>query len=91
MAEPGSHLMKRSATYEGIEEDELALDTPGLDASIGLLAVLGVCVCSGLAGVYFEKVIKGSPTSTSLWIRNVQLSTYSLFPAFFIGIVFSRR
>ncbi|KIX96600.1 uncharacterized protein Z520_07866 [Fonsecaea multimorphosa CBS 102226] len=88
MAEPGSHLKKRSATYEGIEEDELALDTPGMDASVGLFAVLAVCICSGLAGVYFEKVIKESPKNTSLWIRNVQLSIYSLFPAFFIGIVF---
>lgn len=88
LTEPASHLRKRSATYEGIAEDELALDTPGMDASVGLFAVLGVCFCSGLAGVYFEKVIKESPKSTSLWIRNVQLSTYSLFPAFFIGIVF---
>lgn len=88
MAEPGSHLRKRSATYEGIEEDELALDTPGMDASTGLLAVVGVCIFSGLAGVYFEKVIKEGPKTTSIWIRNVQLSIYSLFPAFFIGIIF---
>ena len=79
---------KRSATYEGIEEDELALYNPGMDASMGLSAVLGVCIFSGLAGVYFEMVIKQSPRPTSLWIRNVQLSTYSLFPAFFIGILF---
>lgn len=88
MAEPGSQLKKRSATYEGIEQDELALDTPGMDASAGLMAVVSVCVCSGLAGVYFEKVIKESPKGTSLWVRNVQLSVYSLFPAFFIGIIF---
>ncbi|OCT48207.1 UDP-galactose transporter [Cladophialophora carrionii] len=85
---PGAHVKKRSATYEGIEEDELALYNPGMDASVGLFAVLGVCICSGLAGVYFEKVIKESPRPTSLWIRNVQLSTYSLFPAFFVGILF---
>ena len=84
-----SHLRKRSATYEGIEEDELALNNLVVDASVGVLAVICVCVCSGLAGVYFEKVIKESPAkSTSLWIRNVQLSLYSLFPAFFIGVVF---
>jgi drug/metabolite transporter (DMT)-like permease len=82
------NLMKRSATYEGIEEDEMALNQPGGSASAGLLAVLGVTVCSGLAGVYFEKVIKDSPKTTSLWIRNVQLSIYSLFPAFFIGVIF---
>ena len=80
--------MKRSATYEGIEEDEMALIQTGASASAGLLAVLGVIVCSGLAGVYFEKVIKESPKTTSLWIRNVQLSIYSLFPAFFIGVIF---
>jgi UDP-galactose transporter len=82
------NLMKRSATYEGIEEDEMALNQIGGSASAGLLAVLGVTICSGLAGVYFEKVIKDSPKTTSLWIRNVQLSIYSLFPAFFIGVLF---
>lgn len=86
----GSHLTKRSATYEGIQEDEMALEwgSAATDASSGILAVLAVCVCSGLAGVYFEKTIKESPKSTSLWVRNVQLSLYSLFPAFFVGIVF---
>ncbi|KAG9772224.1 hypothetical protein ABEF93_006123 [Exophiala dermatitidis] len=88
LREQGARLMKRSATYEGIAEDELAMDNPGMDSSLGLLAVLGVCILSGLAGVYFEKVIKESPKATSLWIRNVQLSTYSLFPAFFIGVIF---
>jgi solute carrier family 35 (UDP-sugar transporter), member A1/2/3 len=82
------NLMKRSATYEGIEEDEMALNQTGGSATAGLLAVVGVAVCSGLAGVYFEKVIKDSPKTTSLWIRNVQLSIYSLFPAFFIGVIF---
>lgn len=87
-AAPGNHLTKRSATYEGIIEDEMYMNSPAMDASVGLLAVLAVCVCSGWAGVYFEKIIKDSPAATSLWIRNVQLSTYSLFPAFFIGVLF---
>jgi drug/metabolite transporter (DMT)-like permease len=81
-------LAKRSATYEGIAEDEMALNHQRVSASIGLLSVIGVCVCSGLAGVYFEKVIKDAPKVTSLWIRNVQLSVYSLIPALFIGVVF---
>jgi drug/metabolite transporter (DMT)-like permease len=84
----GTHLAKRSATYEGIAEDEELMNSPAMDASIGLLAVICVCIFSGWAGVYFEKVIKDSPTSISLWIRNVQLSAYSLFPAFFVGILF---
>ena len=88
ISQSGPHLKKRSATYEGIEEDELALNSPGADASLGLLAVIAVCICSGWAGVYFERTIKDSTHATSLWIRNVQLSLYSLFPAFFIGIIF---
>jgi drug/metabolite transporter (DMT)-like permease len=45
----------------------------------GFLAVSAACVTSGLAGVYFEMVLKGS--SADLWIRNVQLSLFSLLPA----------
>lgn len=84
----GQHMKKRSATYEGIEEDEMAMYAPMMDGSIGLVAVFCVCLCSGLAGVYFEKVIKESPKPTSMWVRNVQLSLYSLFPAFFVGVLF---
>ena len=56
-----------------------------MNRGVGLIAVTVACTTSGLAGVYFEKVLKGS--STSLWVRNIQLSFYSLFPAFFIGVV----
>ncbi|KAI9890350.1 MAG: hypothetical protein M1814_004260 [Vezdaea aestivalis] len=80
----GSHLNKRSATYEGIDED-LGLAHPVMNSSVGLAAVIGSCTISGLAGVYFEKVLKDS--STSLWVRNVQLSFYSLFPALFFGVI----
>jgi drug/metabolite transporter (DMT)-like permease len=85
---PNTPLAKRSATYEGIAEDEMALNHSRVSASIGLLSVIGVCICSGLAGVYFEKVIKDAPKVTSLWVRNVQLSVYALFPALFIGVIF---
>lgn len=88
LSSPAKALKKRSATYEGIDEDEMAMYGPGMDATVGLLAVFAVCLFSGLAGVYFEKVIKETHKPTSMWIRNVQLSLYSLFPAFFIGVVF---
>lgn len=58
------------------------------NGTIGLVAVIMACAISGLAGVYFEKVLKDGNSTASLWARNVQLSFYSLFPAFFIGVVF---
>ena len=45
----------------------------------GFLAVAAACFTSGLAGVYFEMVLKNS--ATDLWVRNVQLSLFSLLPA----------
>ncbi|EPQ58349.1 hypothetical protein GLOTRDRAFT_137086 [Gloeophyllum trabeum ATCC 11539] len=45
----------------------------------GFLAVAAACFTSGLAGVYFEMVLKNSPAD--LWVRNVQLSLFSLLPA----------
>ncbi|GAA5835475.1 hypothetical protein JCM9279_004552 [Rhodotorula babjevae] len=50
-----------------------------MDKTKGLLAVFCACMTSGLAGVYFEMVLKGS--KADLWIRNVQLSFFSLLPA----------
>lgn len=82
-----ARINKRSATYEGIEED-FAMQHPQLNASVGLAAVIVACVLSGLAGVYFEKVLKDSSSQASVWVRNVQLSFYSLFPAFFVGVIF---
>lgn len=45
----------------------------------GLVAVTIACVTSGLAGVYFEMVLKNS--QVDVWVRNVQLSLFSLLPA----------
>ena len=46
----------------------------------GFGAVTAACFTSGLAGVYFEMVLKNS--KADLWVRNVQLSLFSLVPAF---------
>ncbi|XP_029911269.1 UDP-galactose translocator isoform X1 [Myripristis murdjan] len=41
---------------------------------VGLVAVVISCLSSGFAGVYFEKILKGS--SASVWVRNVQLGVF---------------
>lgn len=82
-----TNIHKRSATYEGIQEDLLTA-LPRLNGAVGLIATIGACAASALAGVYFEKVLKDSAKTTSLWVRNVQLAFYSLFPSLFIGVVF---
>jgi UDP-galactose transporter len=82
-------LSKRSATYEGIAQD-VAAANPEANTTLGIVAVAIACVLSGFAGVYFEKILKTSKGEhgSSVWIRNIQLSFYSLWPALFIGVLF---
>ncbi|RSH88899.1 hypothetical protein EHS25_002561 [Saitozyma podzolica] len=59
----------------------------------GFVAVTLACMTSGLAGVYFEFLLKVSSSSPSapqpdLWIRNTQLSLFSLVPAM-VPIIFA--
>ncbi|CAB3405733.1 unnamed protein product [Caenorhabditis bovis] len=51
---------------------------------IGLIAVVVACCLSGFAGIYFEKILKGS-APVSLWMRNVQMSVFSI-PSSFLAI-----
>jgi len=46
------------------------------NAFVGVVAALGVSVCSGFASVYLEKILKGD--KTSIWVRNVQLCLFSV-------------
>lgn len=81
------NVVKRSASYEGIEEDML-LEHPPLDGRTGLIATLCAGIASAYAAVNFEAVIRDSVAKTSLWTRNVQLALYSVVPAFFVGVIF---
>ncbi|KAF8578235.1 hypothetical protein K439DRAFT_1395723 [Ramaria rubella] len=54
-------------------------DLRAMNPMLGFLAVTAACFTSGLAGVYFEMVLKNS--QADLWVRNVQLSLFSLLPA----------
>jgi len=59
-----------------------------MNALKGFIAVVAACFTSGLAGVYFEMVLKNS--QSDLWIRNVQLSAFSLLPAL-VPILITQR
>ncbi|KAI8935420.1 hypothetical protein NX059_008000 [Plenodomus lindquistii] len=78
----------RSGSYEGIHKDRAA-QVPHMNAQVGLIAVFIACALSGLAGVTFEKILKDSTSAkpTSLWVRNCQLSFWSIFPSLFLGVV----
>jgi UDP-sugar transporter A1/2/3 len=84
--EAPAHLTRRSATYEGIDNDLHFLEPP-MNYSVGVTAVLVAAAVSGLTGVYFEKLLKESPTQASVWIRNLQLSFYSMIAALFGGVM----
>ena len=47
------------------------------NAALGFSAVFAASFTSGLAGVYFEKLVKGG--TQSVWMRNLFLAVFSLF------------
>ena len=55
------------------------------NAFFGLFCVILACVLSGLAGVYFEKILKNS--KVSIWVRNIQLGCLGTFFALMTAFV----
>ena len=53
---------------------ESTSDSSNQNYTVGLVAVVISCLSSGFAGVYFEKILKGS--AASVWVRNVQLGIF---------------
>ncbi|XP_053174197.1 UDP-galactose translocator isoform X1 [Scomber japonicus] len=60
---------------EGNKEASVS-DSSSQNYTVGLVAVVISCMSSGFAGVYFEKILKGS--SASVWLRNVQLGLFGM-------------
>jgi len=79
-----SSTTSQDGVTEGEQEEERGQDLLSSmeevenkkNALLGFLAVLAACCSSGLAGVYFEMVLKNA--KTSLWIRNIQLSLFGI-------------
>merc|ERR1719346_329056 len=55
---------------------EVKVAGPEQSKMLGFTAALSACCLSGFAGVYFEKILKGS--DVSVWMRNVQLALLSV-------------
>jgi UDP-galactose transporter len=78
----------KSSFLQGQPETARLPHNPTMSAPRGLLAVIAASLISGLTCVYFELIVKSTISSVSLWIRNVQLSFYSVFLALFIGVIY---
>ncbi|KAI1305929.1 UDP-N-acetylglucosamine transporter [Halotydeus destructor] len=61
----------------GLNKKKTKHDIHAQSAATGFLAILAACFLSGFAGVYFEKILKGSQ-EVSLWIRNIQLAAFAI-------------
>ncbi|XP_038069750.1 UDP-N-acetylglucosamine transporter-like [Patiria miniata] len=58
------------------KDQEKIESAPSKNQFVGLVAVLSACFSSGFAGVYFEKILKG--TKQSIWLRNIQLAFFGV-------------
>jgi UDP-sugar transporter A1/2/3 len=59
-----------------IPAGKLQQENANLNLPVGLASTIAACCCSGLAGVYFELILKKS--EVGLWVRNIQLGLYSI-------------
>ncbi|MEM6318221.1 MAG: solute carrier family 35 transporter [Bacteroidota bacterium] len=73
-------LVALTASVLVIELEHPKHEAPMENMTLGLVLAATACAVSGFAGVYFELVLKGSPTS--LWVRNIHLALVSLPIAF---------
>ena len=55
-------------------------EVEGQHPTVGFVAVLVSSLCSGFAGVYFEKILKGTGKgpAASIWLRNIQLGLFGV-------------
>jgi len=75
---------------DDVDEKPILLNERVMQPLKGFMAVTAACVTSGIAGVYFEFILKGGGggPAPDLWIRNTQLSLFSVLPALVPIIIF---
>ncbi|CCG85004.1 protein of unknown function [Taphrina deformans PYCC 5710] len=78
-------LLTAGVAMVSLPSGAAAAHSDGMNMGLGLIAVSIASVSSGLAGVYFEKVLKGS--QSSLFKLNIPLSAFSIVPALFLGVM----
>jgi len=69
----------------GSAQSDTTEDSTTQNRTLGLVAILFAACTSGFSGVFFEKMLKGS--STSLWMRNIQMGLPSIIIAFITAYV----
>lgn len=81
-------ILVASPTFNGPVhgKDGNQQDSPFLAQGLGFAAVLSEVVMSGFASIYFEKVVKSTTESITIWERNFQLGLFSLL--MYGGIIF---
>lgn len=95
--QPPSQLMRRDAIDGGMDDDIDAhaaaaaaasqlLEVP-MNYSLGVTSILIAAAVSGLTSVYFEKILKDTRDTVSIWVRNTQMSFYSMIAAFIGGVL----
>lgn len=75
-----NHTARMMMSEELQQHQQTVADVEKKNHMIGIIAVICAACTSGFSGVYFEKILKGS--STSLWIRNVQMGLPSIIIAY---------
>ncbi|VDP78921.1 unnamed protein product [Echinostoma caproni] len=73
-ATESSSSSSSSAAAASLSKHEIA--APVMKQLLALASVIAACMCSGFAGVYFEKLLKGSHKSVA--VRNIQLAFYGV-------------
>lgn len=86
----GVAIVVLGASDDKKESNAQDASKPEQSLTTGLLAVTAACLSSAFAGVYFEKVLKKSTSSSSdgiqkppvsLWMRNIQMAFFSVIIA----------